>query len=644
MPLLEVEDLSVGFHTERGLARVVDGLSFTVDAGRIVGLVGESGCGKSITARAIMRLLQSPPAVIEGRRIALDGENLLALGERAMRDVRGNRIGMIFQEPMTSLNPTFPVGFQIGETLRLHRNMGGAAIRVRVLELLHMVGIGAPERRFAQYPHELSGGLRQRVMIAMALACHPALLIADEPTTALDVTIQAQILELLVRLRDELGMAILLITHDLGVVAEYADEVIVMYAGKLAEWGDVRRLFRQPRHPYTKGLLGSMPRLAGTSGPLPPLPAPCRARSSGRPAARLPAAARARPSAAARLFRRSPGTAATASPAGTLSRDPLAMSSRTDPILEVQDLVKHFPVKGGRIHAVNGVSFRQARGETIGIVGESGCGKSTLARTVLRLIEPTSGQLLFDGEDLLRLPPRTLRRRRRDMQIVFQDPYASLDPRVRIGASIEEPLAIHRFGGRAERARRVAELLELVGLGAEAASRYPHEFSGGQRQRIGIARAIAAGPKLVIADEPVSALDVSIQSQILNLLVELRDRLALSLLFISHDLAVIRYISERVAVMYLGQLVEMGEAASIYEEPAHPYTQALLSAIPQPDPDRRRKRIVLAGDVPSPEHPPAGCPFHPRCPQAMDRCRTEVPLERNLGTEGHPRLVRCHLY
>jgi oligopeptide/dipeptide ABC transporter ATP-binding protein len=320
------------------------------------------------------------------------------------------------------------------------------------------------------------------------------------------------------------------------------------------------------------------------------------------------------------------------------------VSSTSDPILEVRDMVKHFPVKGGRIYAVNGVSLSQARGETIGIVGESGCGKSTLARTVLRLIEPTSGQLWFDGEDLLRLSPRTLRRRRRDMQIIFQDPYASLDPRVRIGTSIEEPLLIHGFGNRADRGRRVAELLELVGLGAAAASRYPHEFSGGQRQRIGIARAIAAGPKLVIADEPVSALDVSIQSQILNLLVELRDRLTLSLLFISHDLAVIRYISERVAVMYLGQLVEVGDAATIYEQPAHPYTQALLSAIPQPDPERRRKRIVLAGDVPSPEHPPAGCPFHPRCPQAMGRCRTEVPLERNLGTPARPRLVRCHLY
>jgi oligopeptide/dipeptide ABC transporter ATP-binding protein len=316
----------------------------------------------------------------------------------------------------------------------------------------------------------------------------------------------------------------------------------------------------------------------------------------------------------------------------------------SDPILEAVRLVKHFPLKGGRIHAVNGVSLRQERGETIGIVGESGCGKSTLARTVLRLIEPTSGGLRFDGEDLMALGPRALRRRRRDMQIIFQDPYASLDPRVRVGVSIAEPLLIHRLGGRAERALRVAELLELVGLGAEAAERYPHEFSGGQRQRIGIARAIAAGPKLVIADEPVSALDVSIQSQILNLLVELRARLALSLLFISHDLAVIRYISDRVAVMYLGQLVEVGTAAAIYEQPAHPYTQALLSAIPQPDPERRRQRIVLEGDVPSPEDPPAGCPFHPRCPQAMDRCRTEPPLERDLGTAATPHRVRCHLY
>jgi oligopeptide/dipeptide ABC transporter ATP-binding protein len=320
------------------------------------------------------------------------------------------------------------------------------------------------------------------------------------------------------------------------------------------------------------------------------------------------------------------------------------VSGAPGPILEVRDLVKQFPVKGGRIYAVNGVSFAQARGETIGIVGESGCGKSTLARTVLRLIEPTAGQVRFDGEDLMRLSSAALRRRRRDMQIVFQDPYASLDPRVRIGMSIAEPLVIHGFGTRAERARRVAELLDLVGLGAEAAARYPHEFSGGQRQRIGIARAIAAGPKLVIADEPVSALDVSIQSQILNLLALLRDRLALSLLFISHDLAVIRYISERVAVMYLGRLVEVGDAATIYERPAHPYTQALLSAIPQPDPERRRRRIVLPGDVPNPEHPPAGCPFHPRCPQAMERCRSEVPLERDLGTPERPQLVRCHLY
>ncbi len=314
------------------------------------------------------------------------------------------------------------------------------------------------------------------------------------------------------------------------------------------------------------------------------------------------------------------------------------------PILEAMQLVKHFPVKGGRIHAVNGVSLRQERGETIGIVGESGCGKSTLARTVLRLIEPTSGDLRFDGEDLLALSPRALRQRRRDMQIIFQDPFASLDPRVRVGVSIAEPLLIHRLGRRPERTRRVAELLDLVGLGAEAAERYPHEFSGGQRQRIGIARAIAAGPKLVIADEPVSALDVSIQSQILNLLVELRARLALSVLFISHDLAVIRYISDRVAVMYLGQLVEVGTAAAIYEQPAHPYTQALLSAIPQPDPARRRQRIVLEGDVPSPEQPPPGCAFHPRCPQAMDRCRTEPPAERNLGTDAAPHLVRCHLY
>ena len=314
------------------------------------------------------------------------------------------------------------------------------------------------------------------------------------------------------------------------------------------------------------------------------------------------------------------------------------------PILEAARLVKHFPVKGGRIHAVNGVSLRQERGETIGIVGESGCGKSTLARTVLRLIEPTSGQLRFDGEDLLTLGPRALRRRRRDMQIIFQDPYASLDPRVRIGVSIAEPLIVHQLGSRAERARRVAELLELVGLGAEAAERYPHEFSGGQRQRVGIARAIAAGPKLVIADEPVSALDVSIQSQILNLLALLRGRLNLSVLFISHDLAVIRYISDRVAVMYLGQLVEVGTAAVIYEQPAHPYTQALLSAIPQPDPLRRSQRIVLEGDVPSPEDPPAGCPFHPRCPQAMDRCRSEIPLERDLGTDATPHRVRCHLY
>ena len=541
-PLLRVEGLRVGFATEGGLVRAVDGVSFELAPGEVLAIVGESGSGKSVTAQTIVGLTRSPNARIEGS-VRLGGAELIDAGERELREVRGERIAMVFQDPMTSFNPVRRIGRQLTEATLEHRpGVSREEARERAVELLGAVGLPRPERQADRYPHELSGGMRQRAMIAMALMLEPEILIADEPTTALDVTVQAQILELLRRLNRERGLATILITHDFGVVAEIADRVLVMHEGRIVERGGLDRVFYSPEDPYTRRLLGAVVRLDQA----PPL----------RPGRGEP------------------------------------------PLLEVTDLVKHFPLKRGllrdrevdRVRAVDGVSFSVARGETLGLVGESGSGKSTLSRAVLQLLAPTSGSVRFEGREIAGLSPRRMRPLRARMQMVFQDPYSSLNPRKRIGQIVGEPLRVQGLAPGRELRGRVQGLLERVGLSAAHYQRYPHEFSGGQRQRIGIARALALEPRLVIADEPVSALDVSIRAQILDLLAELQEDFGLAYVFVAHDIGVVRHVSDRIAVMHEGKIVEQGPADLVCERPADPYTKKLLAAVPVPDPREARAR------------------------------------------------------
>ncbi len=670
-PVLEVENLTAGFTTDMGDLTAVDGVSFSIARSACFGLVGESGCGKSVTALSVMRLLPKPSGWIRGGRILLNGQNLTSLSPMEMAAIRGRRVSMIFQEPMTALNPVHRIGKQIGEIFRIHfPEMKKSDIRNACLSLLEQVDIPEPARRLTEYPHQLSGGMRQRVMIAMALACEPDLLIADEPTTALDVTIQAQILDLIRTLQRKRNTAVLFITHDLGVVAELCDEVAVMYGGRIAETAPVRELFRRPAHPYTRGLLAAVtpagcafpvdanrpaagrrrkPRLPVIPGSVPSLadlPGGCRFQSRCSHAREI---CRTRPelrpmgtnhTAACHFAGKLPKTEGTGTigPVRAKKATPgNEGASAPSTLLEVTDLVCHFPVhsgvfrrRTGTVHAVDGVSFSIGPGETLGLVGESGCGKTTVGRTLLRLYRPQSGRVSFDGTDIARLRGRDLRRFRRSVRMVFQDPFESLNARHTAGAIIEEIFQIHDPKKRMDHNREVRRLLDLVGLPADAADRYPHEFSGGQRQRVGIARAIALNPRLMICDEPVSALDVSIQSQIVNLFLDLQDGLGLSCLFISHDLSVVRHVSDRVLVMYLGRIVESAPTDRLFARPLHPYTQALLSAAPAPDPDsgsgRRKDRIILSGDVPSPLHPPSGCRFRTRCPLAVARCREETPV------------------
>jgi peptide/nickel transport system ATP-binding protein len=807
MSLLEVDNLYTEIQLRTRVIKAVDGVSFRVEQGETVGIVGESGCGKTMTATSIMRLLPHGGHIVGGS-VRLAGRDLTSLSDPEMRSVRGNEVGMIFQDPMTSLNPTMNIGRQISESVVLHKRVSKRQGLERAAEVLSLVGMPNPAERLGDYPHQLSGGLRQRVMIAMALACEPKLLIADEPTTALDVTIQAQILALLDDLKSRLGMAILLITHDMGVIAGHVDRTMVMYAGEIIESADTERLFDDMHHPYTEALLASIPqmdqdknqRLYAIRGLPPDLSRPLKAcrfsprcryatdvcrtdepplggDDAGHPYACFHPVSRAveeiagagdvlevvvgnglatgpdsvpgpgtagnlgpasaapgtpgilgpgtagnlgpgtagnvgpgtsgnlgpgtagnrgpstagnfgpgtpgnlGPGAAGVPYGAGPGGAAlsgagafpmvppmdgpalplhnltnsdgTNAPRGTLRISgedlvagtppvaPLGPSQESPVILELRDVRKEYVVtagavmqrKVGAVQAVRGVNLSLRQGETLGVVGESGCGKSTLGRMVVGLERPTSGSVLFDGVDLTRLTRSEARRGHRDLALMFQDPYSSLDPRMRVGTIIREPLVVQGIGSPDEQRERVHQLLREVGLPPHAVELYPHEFSGGQRQRIGLARALALNPRLIVTDEPVSALDVSIRSQILNLMKHLQATHGLSYVFISHDLSVVRYLADRIAVMYLGKLVEIGTGDDIYSRPAHPYTAGLIGSIPVPNPtvQRARTKIPITGELPSPLNPPSGCPFRTRCPKAQPRCAEEDPALSSFG-------------
>ncbi|WP_280178862.1 ABC transporter ATP-binding protein [Halorussus halobius] len=695
--LLSVSDLRTQFNTERGVVEAVDDFDLTIREGETVGLVGESGSGKSVSALSLLQLVDDPGEVVSGQARFAHGElaadfaerypegvgefvfpdegtvDLLAAPEEAMRAVRGGEVSMIFQDPMTSLNPALTVGEQVAESLRLHQyggrrrdswwnavrevlpSLGGKEVDESVLrdtvDMLEQVGIPEPTERVDEYPHEFSGGMRQRVLIAIALACQPKLLVADEPTTALDVTIQAQILDLINDLQDDLGMSVFFITHDLGVVAETCDRVAVMYAGDVVEVGPVDEIFHDPSHPYTYALLESIPRedkerLTPIEGNVPDLidmPEGCHF------AGRCPWEQPECTGGAIPHLQHGPDdvdhrakcvledfdeSRYGADREGVTSRD----HEVGDRLLEVDGLKKHFSRADGlldewladeieSVKAVDGVSFDVYEGETLGLVGESGCGKSTAGRTLLHLEAPIDGTVVFQGTDLSTLDREELREKRKDMQMIFQDPLSSLDPRMTVGAIIAEPLKIHDLpeespagdtSRKQQRRERVLELMDEVGLERGQYDRYPHEISGGQRQRVGVARALAVDPDFIVADEPVSALDVSVQAQILNLLEDLQDEFGLTYLFIAHDLSVVRHISDRVAVMYLGELVEIADTDELFADPKHPYTRALLSAIPEPDPRADTDdRVILEGDVPSPIDPPSGCHFRTRCPRVI---------------------------
>ena len=665
-PLLEVDDLRTWLDVAGGVVRAVDGISFTVQRGETFALVGESGCGKSMTALSLMRLLPDAGRIVSGG-VRLEGTDLLALPEAAMRSVRGARMGIIFQEPGTSLNPVLTVGAQIEEVLDQHAGLRGDGARDRARELLEQVGIPDAGRRLDEYPFQMSGGMKQRAMIAMALACSPGLLIADEPTTALDVTIQAQVLELLRTLQREAGMSLLLITHDLGVVAEMAHRVAVMYAGEIVECAPRERFFQSPAHPYSRKLFEALPGAAGRHRALAVIPGAVPrmdrnfvgCRFADRCDRVLEVCRRELPPAVdlgdgqtvlCHLY--------TASDAKREARDTRVameaqaasqLESRALPLLQVEDLKVHFPIRKGvfkrvvgQVRAVDGVTLEIPSHKTLALVGESGCGKTTVGKGLLHLLPLTGGRVLFEGDDLAHLSPRGLRARRKDIQIIFQDPYASLNPRMRVMEIVEEGMAALDIGAATgERQARVDALLEQVGLSPDMKLRYPHEFSGGQRQRIAIARALAVEPKLIVCDEPTSALDVSVQAQILNLLRDLQTRLGLAYLFITHNISVVEFLAHEVAVMYLGRIVEKGAVEEVLGNPRHPYTRALLSAVPSIDAATKREVIRLQGELPSPSNPPAGCHFHPRCPRAMPECREGYPDARAIsGTHN----VRCLLY
>jgi peptide/nickel transport system ATP-binding protein len=672
-PVLAVRGLTVTFPGSAGDVRAVRGIDYELQRGEVLGIVG-----KSASATAVTGLLPAS-AVVDGS-IRLDGEELIGLDDARMAKVRGKRIAMVFQDPLSALTPVYTVGDQLSEAVRIHNDVSRQAARERSVELLKLVGIPHASERADAFPHEFSGGMRQRVMIAMAIANDPDVIIADEPTTALDVTIQAQVLEVLRTARELTGAAIVMITHDLSVIAGFADRVAVMYAGRIVETGTVDEVFYSPRMPYTMGLLGAIPRadesgdrplvpIDGTPPSLVDLPAGCPF------AARCPlafdtcrevepaliAVGSANHRSACHLAEKIEAGGWGPTDVFPLPDLPEAAAARVpraerDVVLEAKDLVRHHPLlKGavfkrqvGAVRAVDGISFDLRDGETLGLVGESGCGKTTTLLEVLELAAPQAGRIVVLGRDVSELGQSERRAMRRDVNIVFQDPMASLDPRMPVSDILAEPMRTHGMSGAKIQAR-IRELLRLVGLNPEHAGRYPQQFSGGQRQRVGIARALALEPELLVLDEPVSALDVSIQAGVINLLEELRARLGLSYLFVAHDLAVVRHIADRIAVMYLGKIVEIGEVTRVYESASHPYTQALLSAIPLPDPhkERARRRILLEGDLPSPADPPSGCRFRTRCPKfaGLDedrrrRCLEEEPPLHGMDDDDHA--AACH--
>jgi peptide/nickel transport system ATP-binding protein len=744
-PVLEIENLSTHIKLTSSVVQAVGNVDMKIDAGETLGVVGESGCGKSMTGLSIMGLLPPGGSIVNGS-IKLDGRELVGLKQEELRRVRGNEIAMIFQDPLTSLDPTKTVGYQVAEPVRLHRGVTRAEALDRAVEVLNLVGLPRPKERLKDYPHQLSGGLRQRVMIAMALANEPKLLIADEPTTALDVTIQAQILALLRDLKERLGMAMLLITHDMGVIAGHSDRVNVMYAGRVVETAEVHQLFSEMHHPYTQALLASIPQLDQDANKalhaIPGLPPDLAHPPDGcRFAARCPRASdkcrteepslagktyehrfscwhpvdgplalavigEAGPDAASTGLASSDAESMTQAAApdeyGLLPDAPLADAAAADgdapqvaaaagetqeaqvgeaivvaaglevtadgrlevtertvevavasadgvaPLLQITNLVKEFPItsgviqrKVGSVHAVSDVTFSVPAGTTFGLVGESGCGKTTIGKVIVALEKPNSGTVTLGDVNVSSLRGAELRRKRRDLQLMFQDPQSSLDPRMRVGAIIGEPLAIQHLGSKRAQRDRVFELLGEVGLARNAVERYPHEFSGGQRQRIGLARALTLNPRLIVADEPVSALDVSIRAQVLNLMKRLQASHGLTYVVISHDLAVVKYMAERIGVMYLGKLVELGSGQDIYERAAHPYTAGLIATIPVPRPalERAKKGAAIRGELPSPVNPPSGCRFRTRCQFAQEICAAEEPLLRSFGP-GH--VAACH--
>jgi peptide/nickel transport system ATP-binding protein len=682
-PLLDIQDLHTEIRLRRATVHAIDGVSLAVNEGECLGIVGESGSGKTMTALSIMRLLPSGGHVTDGH-IYLDGKDIAALSEEKMDQVRGNQIGMIFQDPLTSLNPTMTIGDQIAESVRLHRGASKAEGLARAVEVLGLVGMPKPSERVGNYPHQLSGGMRQRVMIAMALACEPKLLIADEPTTALDVTIQKQILELIDSLRHRLGMAVILVTHDLGVIAGRADRVAVMYAGRIVETTSTERLFSNPRHPYTEALFEALPekqadekagikRLYNIPGQPPDLTVPppgCKFAPRCRYAQDKckeiePSLTEGGVSHDFRCFfpvgspeevrdARTPFASVApeqpvVAPAGDGARMAGAGSALA-PLLTVEHLVKNFTVtagavmqrKIGEVSAVADVSFGVPAGSTFGLVGESGCGKTTIGRLIVGLERPSAGSIVLNGKNLAKMSTRERRHNSRMVQLMFQDSYASMDPRMRVGTILREPMVIQHDGSRSSQARRVAAILDEVGLPAAAAERYPHEFSGGQRQRLGLARALILRPSMIVADEPVSALDVSIQAQILNLMRDLQREHGLTYLFISHDLSVVRYMSSVIGVMYLGKLVEVGPAADVYFRPVHPYTKGLVDTVPVADPslEKAKQRQGVRGELPSAVAPPSGCRFRTRCPFAQELCAQEEPPLRPFTAFGH--LAACH--